>query len=335
MIINIPIEPLPMRYSVDWNRWFIDYFKNNEIEYINVPGQELTKGIEEGRFLDCVGTNYYKSSQLMSILKNIYKGIIGDGDVLFFHDLWFPGIEQIKYTCDAMGKRIKIMGCLHAGAYDPNDMLYQKGMGNWAIHFEHMLFALVDKVFVATEFHKKLIVKSRSLDQNKIKVTGFPFIPRKSKIRGKRNQILFPHRHDSEKNPGVFYELAGQCKHRLPGWSFLTTKETMISNNKEAYYKMLEESSIVISVSDQETWGIAMQEAVIAGCIPLVPNKLSYVEMFFNAFKYNNYLELPSLLEGIIGDYDNFQVLRMDQAVRFEHLGMVAFENILHALSTN
>ena len=330
MIINVPIEPIPLRYSVDWQKWFLAYFTKNRIDYNSINGKELTKGVEQGRFLDCIGTNYYKSSQLMKIMKDIYQGIISDGDVFFFHDLWFPGIEQIKYTCQLMNIDVKIMGCLHAGAYDPNDMLYQKGMGNWAIHFEHMLFALVDKIFVATNYHKDLIIKSRSLDQNKIKVTGFPFIPRKSKIRGKRNQIVFPHRNDPEKNPETFKTLASVCRNLLPGWIFRSTHEL---TDKDLYYKTLEESKIAISFSLQETWGIAMQECVAAGCIPLVPDKLSYKEMYLPLFKYNNLLEIRGLLEKMVSDYDNYQTNLLDQLYFLEKAGKDAFTNIMDELT--
>lgn len=332
MIINIPIEPIPMRYSVDWVDWFFDYFTNNNIEYASINGEELTKGIEQGRFLDCVGTNYYKSSQLMIIMQSIHEGKIKDGDVLFFHDLWFPGIEQIKYTCQAMNLNIKIMGCLHAGAYDPHDFLYQQKMGKWAVHFEHMLFSLTDKIFVATEFHKNLIIKSRSLEGNKIKVTGFPFISRKMKLKRKKNQIVFPHRNNPEKNIDTFFHMKNIYKDLLPGWDWVTTYQL---KDKEEYYRVLEESKIAISFSDQETWGIAMQECVIAGCIPLVPNKLSYVEMFDLAFRYNDLLFIKEKLKWFVSDYANFQVLLMDQIVKFEHDGQDAFENITYELTWN
>ena len=329
MLIMIPIEPIPMRYSVDWLNWFTDYFHNQNIDFIIIQGKELTKGIEQGRFLDCIGTNYYKSSQLMNILEKIQAGKIKKGDTLFFLDIWFPGIEQIKYTSDLLNLNLKFSGCLHAGAYDPNDMLYQKGLGSWAIHFEHSLFALVDKIFVATEFHKKLIIKSRSLDEHKIKVTGFPFVSRKPKIRGKRNQIVFPHRNDKEKNPDVFLRLANFMEKKLPGWTWVTTHQL---TEKEEYYKTLEESKIAISLSDQETWGIAIQEGVVAGCIPLVPNKLSYVEMYKHEFKYNDLLSIGGKIEEFATNYYNYQPLLINQLFRLEKAGKDSFDNITEEL---
>ena len=36
----------------------------------------------------------------------------------------------------------------------------------------------------------------------------------------------------------------------------------------------------------QETWGIAMIESVLSGCIPIVPDRLSYSELYPALFKY-------------------------------------------------
>ena len=329
MIINVPIEPVPIRYSIDWDKWFVDYFNQRDINHISVKGKELTKGIEQGRFLDCIGTNYYKSSQLMWILQAIQTEVISDGDVIFLHDLWFPGIEQIRYTCDALGLNVKIMGCLHAGAYDPHDMLYEKGMGRWAIHFEHMLFALVDKIFVATNFHRELLYKSRSLDMSKVEVTGFPIYPRIPPKTEKLNQIVFPHRFDSEKNPHLFKDLQAMMKDDLPDWEWVTTANL---NDKEQYYTTLEKSEIAISFSDQETWGIAMQEAVIAGCVPLVPNKLSYKEMYLSEFKYDSIFSVRDRILEIVGDWDIYKHLCKIQGKAFIGNGDLAFTLITQHL---
>jgi len=293
MIVNIPIEPIPMRYSVDWDYYFSDIFHKNNIPHITIKGTALTEGIERGEFLDCVGTNFYKSSQLMDIINKIYRGTIKDGDVLFFHDIWFPGIEQIAYIRDTLNLNLKITGCLHAGSYDPNDFLYKSKTGKWAIHFEHSLFCLADIIFVATDYHKDLILKSRSVEENKILVTGFPIFDTHSKIVTKEKIIVFPHRLAEEKNHLVFDELENYFKNKLD-WSWIKSSGT---GSKEDYYSLLDKSSIAISLADQETWGIAMQECCFAGCITLVPDKLSYKEMYLSEFRYSSLIELMSKIE--------------------------------------
>ena len=302
MIFNVPIEPIPMRYSVDWQKWFMEYWGSKGIKVHHVHGIELTKGIEEGRFLDCVGTNYYKSSQLMAIMQWIKRGVLESGDTLFFHDLWFPGIEQIAYACDALNLNIRICGCLHAGAYDPNDFLYQSGMGRWAVHFENMLLEIVDKVFLATEYHEDLIMKSRTVNPDKLIVTGFPIkFDQVDWSNEKENLIVFPHRPDPEKNPHIFTKIAEALAPANPDWKFINTRHC---DTKEEYYKTLGKCKIAISTSDQETWGIAMQECVASGCIPLVPDKLSYREMYHKRYRYTDYFDLIALLQSYIVLFD-------------------------------
>lgn len=332
MLINIPIEPIEERYSIDWDNWFSQTFKHYKIPFITIYGSCLTEKIEEGRFLDCIGTNYYKSSQLLQILSKIYTKEIISGDVLFFHDLWFPGIEQIKYVANTMNLDIKITGCLHAGCYDPNDFLYQANTGNWAVHFEHMLFALSDLIFVATAYHKNLIQKSRSVDLNKIKVTGFPIVPQLNfKNLIKNNTIVFPHRLDIEKNPHYFKESIERLPSKIKkGWNFILTKEKQ--TNKKDYYKILHESKISVSFADQETWGIAMIESVFAGCLPLVPNKLSYKELYFFDFRYTSPLDFENKLISFMTEPLKHETLLQKQKDFLLKLGMSAIPNMLAEL---
>lgn len=295
MIINIPIEPIPMRYSIDWDFLFKKYLGKSDT--LTVYAKSLRETIKNGNFLDSIGTNYYKSGQLLSLIKDIENGTIRSGDILFFHDIWFPGIEQLAYIRDTCNIDFKIAGCLHAGSYDPNDFLYKKNLGYWANHFENCLFALVDKIFVATHYHKDLILKARTIPKNKISVTGFPLYTQRYEESTKKNIIVFPHRTHEEKHPEIFDRIQQELKHT--GWDFVKTFDF---NDKRKYLKTISESKIAVSFSDQETWGIAMQECVLSGCIPIVPNKLSYKEMYEDTFRYESILDVKNMILNFINN---------------------------------
>ncbi len=139
-IWNIPIESLEERYSKNWNEWFPREFKKLNVKFETIEGEFLTDKINIGSFLDVYSTNYFKTSQLMVLIKRLYgkSGIkdvppffcdfwspclemlqdikhikqrnIKDGDVLFFHDLWFPGIEALQYIRQGAGIDFKIVG---------------------------------------------------------------------------------------------------------------------------------------------------------------------------------------------------------------------------------
>jgi glycosyltransferase involved in cell wall biosynthesis len=59
------------------------------------------------------------------------------------------------------------------------------------------------------------------------------------------------------------------------------------------YYKLLSQSDLVLSTSIHEFQGVSIMEAVAAGCIPLVPSRLSYLEYINNSYCYNSYMGNP------------------------------------------
>jgi hypothetical protein len=284
MLYNIPIESLEERYSQQWNVWFPREFRTYlKDDFTTIHGEPLTNVIETGSFLDVCGTNYFKAGQLQEITRLCHAGMVKDGDIFFFHDLWFPGIEMLAYIRDGLGIDFKICGILHAGTYDPYDFLAQRHMGRWGHDLENAWFQIIDKIFVATQFHKDLICSSREIERHNIHVTGLPIYPDFVEDGLKRNIVVFPHRLDPEKNPERFDRLARHFINR-DDWLFIKSKN--VCKTKQEYYKLLNDSRIAVSYANQETWGIAQQEAVICGCVPLVPDRLSYKEMYPDCFKY-------------------------------------------------
>jgi len=282
MLFNIPIEDLEERYSAQWNRWFPREFNYYNVPFQTITGVPLTNKIETGAFLDVVGTNYWKACQLQQICELIYSGKIKQGDKLFFHDLWFPGLEMVQYMRQGLGIDFKIYGILHAGTYDPHDFLSQKGMTYWAHKLEESWLSFVDKVFVSTNYHKQLLLENRLVEPSKIVVTGLPIYPEEFvKTAPKENIVVFPHRLDPEKQPTFFNEL--KRKGQNLNWKFVKTKE--ICSNKQEYYDLLNRAKIAVSFALQETWGIAQLESLFCGCIPVVPDRLSYSEIYPQCFK--------------------------------------------------
>jgi len=96
----------------------------------------------------------------------------------------------------------------------------------------------------------------------------------------KKDLILFPHRIAPEKQLDIFKDLE-KC---LPQYKFVVCQEQNLS--KDEYHKLLGEAKMVFSANLQETLGIGMYEGAIVGAIPLVPDRLSYSEMYFETFKY-------------------------------------------------
>lgn len=295
-IFFVPIEPFEERYSAQWLRWFEREFRKNDIEYLTIlPENRMADSIREGEFLDIIGTNHFKAQQLQKLCELIDVGVISNEDVILVEDYWFPGIEMLGYMRDALELDFKIAGMLHAGTWDPNDFITQKGMRSWARNIEEGWFKLADVIFVATNYHKDLILDGTYIeDVTKIKVTGFPlysdFLVEEeyfcaASMFPKKNQIIFPHRFAPEKNSEIWLEIQQLAKEDLlHDWSFIDTQKI---TSKNQYYTLLAESKIVLSLAYQETWGIAQQEGVLLGCHPFMPNRLAYTEMYPSYYLYN------------------------------------------------
>ncbi len=305
-IWHVPIEPLEERYSSQWIDWFAKHQEGVEQDWI-LPERRLSRTIETGAFLDVHDTSAWKAQQVEMIARRLKNGIIEDGDVLFFHDLWFPGIEALAYIRDGAKQRFKIAGCLHAGLWDREDFLYRQGMMKWGLYFERAMLEIVDHVFVATDFHKQLIRTTHELHiaEQQISVTGFPIYPDDFVVSGHlRNSqlVIFPHRLDAEKGVNEFNVLAEVMAGN--GIQFVCT--AAVCNTKQEYYNLLSKASVAVSCAYQETWGIAMQEALFSGCIPIVPDRLSYVELYPHLFRYKDADEMASLVILALASPDTF-----------------------------
>lgn len=64
--------------------------------------------------------------------------------------------------------------------------------------------------------------------------------------------------------------------------------------NKAAYLGLLAECDFVISTALHDFQGLSVLEAVQAGCVPIVPNRLAYKEIFEEQYRYASYIDEPS-----------------------------------------
>jgi glycosyltransferase involved in cell wall biosynthesis len=71
--------------------------------------------------------------------------------------------------------------------------------------------------------------------------------------------------------PECFATARSQLDSVIDHWGYV--------ENRETYWSVLQASDVVVSTAAHEFFGIAMVEAVAAGCRPLVPRRLAYPEV--------------------------------------------------------
>lgn len=328
MLFILPIEPLPERYTEQWVRWFEKELEARGIERTWIYGTPLTDKVETGTVLDAEGTNYYKFSQLLAVVRLFKDKKVPPGSKFFVMDLWFPGLEAIPYMATLEKIPIEIYGFMHAGSYIKED--FAQPMEKWAQHHERGWIAACAKVFVGSLHHRYLLMRmERSRQFNRIVATGCPFdtleIGKGTDTR--KNVVAFTHRFDAEKRPDVFLKMVQDVwVYRQDFEVWITTSRESVRGSasdallelvrlqdkmpikifagltKKEYYALLLQVKVFVSTTVEETFGYCLLEAMTAGCHPVVEKKFSHPELLAGAseFMYSTFDEAVRMISSAL-----------------------------------
>lgn len=141
-------------------------------------------------------------------------------------------------------------------------------------------------------------------------------------MRGARPRIVWPHRWEHDKVPAAFFAavetLAAEgldFEVAVAGQSFRETEALMGEaasvlgdrlvhlgqpGSRDEYARLLGGADVAVSTAVNEFFGLAMIEACYAGCMPLVPDRLAYPEIYPQECRYGSEAELVARLRGAI-----------------------------------
>ena len=306
-VFLVDLESVPTRYTCEWKTHLPNLLQKagHNVQVISGP-EDIPSATTPGAFLNFGGTNIYKSAQVEKMGRLFCAGAVSPGDHFIFTDAWHLGIINLKYMSELLGIPVTTHGLWHAGSYDPQDFLGRLiGDAPWVRHAEKSYFFSYDHNYFATDFHIKMFAKNLfDADDDGtnpyVTQTGWPMEYMESELAPyknlkKRDLILFPHRIAPEKQVDIFKDLA----RHLPQYEFVVCQEQELT--KHEYHTLLGEAKIVFSANLQETLGISCYEGALLGAIPLVPDRLSYTEMYYNHFKY------PSVWTESYESYDTYR----------------------------
>lgn len=310
------LEPYQGRYTLQLQDWNEAKFKEKNIDYILVPGETLddSKSIVTGQVLDAHGRSYFAMSQMMTLVQMMREGKVTSDDVVFFEDMFQPGIESLPYIMNQILKqdRPKIYARCLAQTIDPDDFVHVWGMYDWMSKYEQMVDSFVDGILCASE---EMIANLHIAGWKANKyVTGLPFgktevqsripIPPTFDVRAKR--VVFAARWDQEKQPNFFMDLAELYKKLDPEVEFaILTGGKLKSNNSEymertrkligngtltlhenlrknSYYLLLANSKVLFNCALQDWVSNTVSEADALGTNVLYPAYRSFPETFAN-----------------------------------------------------
>lgn len=142
--------------------------------------------------------------------------------------------------------------------------------------------------------------------------------------RGTRPRIVWPHRWEHDKDPEAFFEtiavlaaegldfevaVAGQAFREQP--EVFSRAEAALGGRlvhceepatRDEYARLLAGCDVSVSTAQNEFFGIAMIESAYAGCFPLVPDRLSYPELYPARMRYGTRDQLVARLRALVLD---------------------------------
>jgi hypothetical protein len=309
------LESYESRYTLQLETWNRAVFERRGIEYISVPGVTIdnTKSIQVGQVLDAHGRSYFAMSQMMNLVQMMRNGEVTGEDVVFFEDMFQPGIESLPYIMNQIPaeQRPRVWVRCLAQAVDPDDFVHVWGMSKWMSLYEAMVNEFVTGVLASNEemvAHMK-IANWRAPLYN---VSGLAF--GKSEVQGRvgaikpfeqrANRVVFAARWDQEKQPDFYMDIAEEIGGYniefaiLQGGPLRSNNPKYIERaraleaegkleiyenlNKNQYYNILNDSRVLFNCALQDWTSNTVSEADALGCNVLFPAYRSFPEIFSN-----------------------------------------------------
>ncbi len=313
-IYYVGLEPYESRYTLQLTEWNVQKFEQRKVDYMIVNGKTIdnSKQIFSGNVLDAHGRTFYSMSQMMTIIQMLRDQQINSNDVIFFEDMFTPGIESLFYIMSQMSERPKIYVRCLAQTPDPDDFVHYTGMTPWMRKYEEMVDQFVDGIICASE---EMVAHLNIAGWKSPKyVTGLPFgkqevLSRVKEIKPfneRRIRVMFASRFDTEKQPQFFCDVANYLYNETSAsFAFLTGNNQVKSNNsdienmiinmchsdpdrfelhtglsKNQYYEILNNSKVLFNCALQDWVSNTVSEADAMGCNLVFPAYRSFPEVF-------------------------------------------------------
>jgi len=319
-IFYMGLEPYEGRYTLQLTDWTERVYKKRGIEYVIVPGTTIddSKAIVTGQVLDAHGRSYFGMSQMMNLVQMMKSGDITSDDIIFFEDMFQPGIESLPYILNQVDDAHKpkiYLRCL-AQSIDPDDFIHVWGMSKWMSLYEEMCNEIPNVNILATNEEMVAHMKIANWKAPIYNISGLSFGKEEVQSRVKdikpfeerTMRVIFGARWDQEKQPGFYMDLIDhwQQNKRLPPVEFcicvggplrsnnkvyvdrarLMEKEgtlTIYENlKKNQYYNILADSRVLFNCALQDWTSNTVSEADTLGCNVLFPAYRTFPETFAN-----------------------------------------------------
>jgi hypothetical protein len=313
------LESYEARYTLQLTEWNRRVFDRRGLDVVYVPGTTIdnSQAISVGQVLDAHGRSYFGMSQMMNLIQLMKDGEVTNEDVIYFEDMFQPGIESLPYVLDQVPDNLRprvYVRCL-AQSIDPDDFVHVWGMARWMGLYEQMVNEFVDGVLATNE---EMVAHMRIAGWRApiYNISGLAFgkeevmsrVARVNDFEDRAMRVGFAARFDQEKQPGFFMDLIemyhAQGRHKniefaiFQGGPLRSNNAEYIDRarqmeqagklkiydnlKKNDYYALLNDSRVLFNCALQDWVSNTVSEADTLGCNVLYPAYRSFPETFAN-----------------------------------------------------
>lgn len=313
------LESYEARYTLQLTEWNKRVFDRRGLDVVYVTGDTIdnSQSISVGQVLDAHGRSYFGMSQMMNLVQMMRNGEVTSEDVIYFEDMFQPGIESLPYIMDQIPANMRprvFVRCL-AQAIDPDDFVHVWGMAKWMGLYEKMVceFATV----LATNEEMVAHMRIAGWEAPIYNISGLAFGKEEvlERVGGQNNikpfdqrtkRVGFAARFDQEKQPDFFMDLVELYTDTYPDVKFAIFQGGPLRSNnpkyierarklqtegkleiyenlsKNQYYELLNDTRVLFNCALQDWVSNTVSEADTLGSNVLFPAYRSFPETFAN-----------------------------------------------------
>ena len=252
----------------------------------------------------------------MNLVKMLKAGEITNKDIIFFEDMFQPGMEALPYILQQTPVKYQpqiYLRCL-AQAVDPDDFVHVWGMSKWMSMYEQMCNEIPNVNILATNEEMVAHMRIANWSAPIYNISGLSFgkeevqgrVPERKPFIERKQRVIFGARWDQEKQPQFYMDLATKFKKKHPEVEFAICQGGPLRSNndyyvkeakylekqglltihenlkKNEYYEILADSRVMFNCALQDWTSNTVSEADALGCNVLFPAYRSFPEVFAN-----------------------------------------------------
>ena len=315
------LESYEARYTLQLTEWNRRVFDARGLDVMYVPGTTIdnSQAISVGQVLDAHGRSYFSMSQMMNLVQLMKNGEVTHEDVIYFEDMFQPGMESLPYILDQVpsDQRPRVYVRCLAQSIDPDDFVHVWGMAKWMGLYEQMVNEFVTGVLATNE---EMVAHMRIAGWHApiYNISGLAFgkeevleringVDNVQPFENRTRRVGFAARFDQEKQPGFFMDLIEMWHNQGPypvefavfsGGPLRSNNPAYIDRAKQMqadgklkiydgltkndYYALLNNTRVLFNCALQDWVSNTVSEADTLGCNVLYPAYRSFPETFAN-----------------------------------------------------